>query len=91
MNAQTSLKPGDIVYFQYGVMCGDDFGTYIGSEPTPWGMNHWVRNSDFTLTPVHSFTGTVSAKLVTNCQGEQYLSARGATKIGAYRVALESI
>lgn len=82
----TMLKRGDVVFFQYGAMCGEDFGTVVGVEETPWGPNYWVRKSDFTLTAVHSLAGVVTAKRYVDCNGEEFLSARGDSRIGAYLV-----
>lgn len=80
----TPLSVGDLVYSNFGVMCGDDFGTVVGFEKTPWGDNVWIRRSDFSLTAA-TISGTCTAKRYTNFEGA-YLSARGATKIGSYKV-----
>lgn len=82
----TNLKRGDIVYFDYGCMCGSDFGTVIDAEATDWGTHYWVRKSDFSLTTVSTVSGEVTAKLYTDCNGEEFLSARGVKGIGSYLV-----
>lgn len=88
MKAQDILRIGDVVYFNYGCMCGEDFGTVIGFERTAWGTSAWVRLSDFSRTTVETLNGTVWAKPYTNYQGDTFLSARPLTGqgIGSYLV-----
>lgn len=86
MNAAKTLKLGDIVFFDYGCMIGSDFGTVMGVEETAFGAHVWVRKSDFSMTPVTTLNGTVTGKIVQDCNGEEFFSARGVKGIGSYLV-----
>lgn len=88
MNASKTLKVGDVLHFQYGAMCGEDFGTVIGFETTQFGTHAWVRKSDFSLTTVETLTGTVTVKTYIDYEGTPHLSARPLTGkgIGSYLV-----
>lgn len=80
-------KRGDIVFFQYGCMHGSDFGTVLGEETTPFGTHLWVRKSDFSVTTCSKVLGTVTGKIVTDCNGDEWMSVRGEmNQIGAYLV-----
>lgn len=86
MNTPCTLKRGDVVYFDYGCMHGSDHGTVVDAETTEWGTHYWVRKSDFTMTTVSTVSGTVTAKVYTDANGEEFLSARGVKGIGSYLV-----
>lgn len=86
MNTLTTLKRGDLVFFQYGCMHGSDFGTVIDAETTSFGTHYWVRKSDFSLTTVSNVVGVVTAKIITDYEGKEWMSARGDSQIGAYLV-----
>lgn len=80
-------KRGDLVFLQYGCMHGSDFGTVLGEETTSFGTHYVVRKSDFSLTTVAAITGVVSGKVVVDYDGKEWLSARGADRVGAYLVS----
>lgn len=82
----TNLKRGDLVFLQYGCMAGSDFGTVIDAETTRFGTHYWVRKSDFTMTTISNVVGNVSAKIVKDYNGDEWMSARGDSQIGAYLV-----
>lgn len=88
MNAAKTLKIGDLLFFQFGAMCGEDWGTVVGFEPTQFGTNAWVRRSDFTMTTVEQLAGTCSVKHGVDYEGTPYMSARDLSngRIGAYLV-----
>jgi len=90
MNAYNVCKIGDIVFFNYGCMIGEDFGTVVGFDRTPWGDRAWVRMSNFCLTTVETLNGTVGGTLrLALTDGCDYFAARGfegRKGIGAYLV-----
>lgn len=86
MNASKTLQIGDKVYFDYGCMCGSDFGTVIGMEETAFGVNVWVRKQDFSMTTVENLNGEVTATIY-HVDGDDVMSARGVLGIGAYKVS----
>lgn len=90
MNATTlqTLRIGDFIYSNFGMMCGEDFGTVIGFEKTPWGDNVWIRRSDFSLTTISHLNGTVTVKTYIDYEGTPHFSARPLTGsgIGPYLV-----
>ncbi len=87
MNAATTLRIGDVVFFDYGCMCGEDFGTVLGFERTSFGTLAWVRVSDFSLTSVETLNGVVTGVIHKDYEGNEYLAARGVKGIGAYLVS----
>lgn len=84
----STLKRGDTVYLNYGSLNGDDYGTVVGSETDQWGTHYWVRLSDFSQTTVEHVAGVVAGQVCQDCLGQEFLSVRGATKIGAYLVEM---
>lgn len=46
MNTNNAPRIGDKVYLNYGVMCGENYGTLYGVEKTQWGTNYRVKLSD---------------------------------------------
>jgi len=79
---------GDIVFFEYGAMCGREVGTVIGCEATSFGTLYWVRKEDFSLEPIPAPTETVTGRIRHDYEGNPYMSVRGATRIGAYLVEM---
>lgn len=84
----TGMKRGDLVYLDWGVMVGSDFGTVVGVEETAFGTNYWVRKTDFTLSCVQAPDGTVEGRVYQDYEGSEFMSVRGGGKIGAYLVNL---
>lgn len=84
------LNRGDIVYFDYGCMHGSDFGTVIGEETTRWGIQVWVRLSDFTLAAVGHINGVVIGTIRKDYEGTPFMSATGVKGIGSYKVELRN-
>jgi hypothetical protein len=83
-----TLKVGDVLCFQYGVMCGEDFGTVLGFETDRWGTHAIVRKSDFSISSVETLRGTVTVKHGVDYEGNPYMSSRPVhgTGIGTYLV-----
>ena len=78
----TDPKRGDRIYFQYGCMCGDDFGTVVSDrQDSEWGPSWMVRLSDFTTTQIDCVRGTVVAD-------DDYVLE--SVEIGAYLVEVSS-
>ena len=86
MNASETLKIGDVVYFNYGAMCGEEFGTVLGFEHTQFGTLAWVRKSDFHTEGLLDIAGDVAGSYYVDSNGEPHMVARGSSRIGAYKV-----
>ena len=75
MNDNTPRR-GDRIYFNYGVYCGEDFGTVLAEIPNKrWGSQWLVRLDDFTTKQIDVPCGTVT---------EHDGIVEGAKGIGAY-------
>jgi len=88
-------KRGDLVFFKYGCMCGEDTGTVLAEETNDWGTHYWVRLSDFSVTTFSDYIGEVEGEVCQDYAGEEFFSAHESTlytptngsPIGAYLVA----
>ncbi len=79
MSTPRTPQRGDQVFFDYGCMCGDSFGTVVGIETHRFGTNYWVRLKDFTVTVISRYTGEVVGEICEDFSGEEFFSAHETT------------